>query len=248
MTSVGPFTPIEYAQWYLSSSRTTILSTNVILDNTNSIWDTTGKHGNTTLTKSDASSNTITFMHSGYVGPKITGTSVSVSSIHPDQISAMGISTASVSDFELIVVGVALLVAATIIDYLSGGAATVVIYGLVISGAGLIIAGATSAFFTPQLVSTTCNPNSTSCCNDFTSSVGAFTTCIACESNTAACTSVTSTPTGGLGSFLGDIEYIIIIGAVVVVIVLVLYFVLKWRSSSPKSSGSFVAVPAGAYG
>ena len=72
---------------------------------------------------------------------------------------------------------------------------------------------------------------------------GLISTCNTCSGNT--CSSKT-TQTGGLQGLLGEIEYIIIIGAVIAVVVIVLYFLLKWRSSSPKSSGSFVAVPMGA--
>ncbi|MFZ3355493.1 MAG: hypothetical protein WA549_01890 [Thermoplasmata archaeon] len=228
---VGPFSPLEYAQWYLSSSSSTIANTDVILDNGSSVWDLTQKNGNTVATQANSTTNTITFFHSNYVGPKITNSGGIIPSVnlHPEQAEALGISITDVSGWDLIIVGVALIVAAALIEIFTAGAGTIVVTGLVYAGVGLIIAGAADVFFTPQLVSTTCNATSTSCCNDFTGSGGAFTTCIDCTSPTSGCTQVTSTPTGGLLGFLSSIENILIVLIVGAIAIIIAYVYLKSR-------------------
>ena len=248
MTDVGPFTPIQYAQWFLNNSQATVSSTRVILNNSNGDWDHTQKSGNTVATKSDSSTHTISFLHANYIGPQQTGIITPSTDLHPEQIAALGINANDSTNWTLIILGIGEIAAGILVGFFAGwsGIGAVAAASLIITGAATLLAVPVITVFTPTLQTQTCNTDNTNCCYDYTSaSSGLISTCNTCSGT--SCKS-TTTQTGGLTGFLGEIEYIIIIGAVVVVIVLVLYFVLKWRSSSPKSSGSFVAVPAGAYG
>jgi len=230
----NPLSAIEYAQWVLSNNSDTIINTPQTLDNSDSYWVTGNPNGNTFFYYVDSSTNTLTFVHTSYVGPEQNG-SMDATDMHPEVLNALGISADS-GGWDLIFLGIGLIAAGVLIDFVTCGftlgiaciGATLLTKALYVVGAGAIIAGITDVWLTPTVVSTTCNTSGTSCVTQYTSPAGAFNTTVNCTNSTSACTSATTQPVGGLGSILGELEYVIIIGVIIVVVILILYVVTKY--------------------
>lgn len=245
-TTVGPFSPIEYVQWYLSSSQSTILNTQAYLDNSNNDWDDTQANGNTVAVQSDSTTNTITFFHANYVGSELNSTITPSEDLHPEQAAALGIDAGDSTSWNLIIIGVAMIIGGVALAFFTVGLGSIVAATIVTAGVGLVLAGATIAVFSPSLQSQTCNDTSTSCCYDYTSaSSGLISTCNTCSGST--CNS-TTTQTGGLTGFFDSFGGALIAIAAVAVAIVILYFVLMyaWRHRKDRKSKTPATPPEGA--
>ena len=172
------------------------------LDNSGGDWDETQADGDATFSYVDHATNVLYVVHANYVGPQIT-TSLgalplsanALNNLHAQfsgQRQAMGLAPLLPTSYTLIILGVALLAAATLVAiFAPETTAWVWIFrvGLAVSFAALT-AGIAYAVFAPTLESTTCNANSTSCCSLLSGIGGANEACVDCT-GTSCQTTVT---------------------------------------------------------
>lgn len=208
VASGTPLSYLEYISLVLAQSASGLQSTQYTLDNSNSYWDSKQANGNTVACATDPTNKTVYFCHVNYVGPQVSGTMGSLALPAKAMSALAAAANTSADDYSgwaLIAAG-AIIIAAVLLAPVTFGGSLLVLYAgyFFAVGLGLVVLGALVVAFTPQVVSTTCNPDNTSCCLVTTSLTGQVNSCFNCAASGENCTS-TTTSAGGLGGLLTTI-------------------------------------------
>lgn len=247
--SATPMTVLEYSSLLLSAGKSSDLNGSYQLDNTSGVWDPSLPKGNTTLAYADHASLTMYVVHAGYTGPSVSAPTTTLA-LPPDAVarlnthiaaerSAIGLAPASLFDYVLVAVGLALIATAIILTLIGPAAITLPFFvmalkTLVVVGAVLAILGTVDAVLTPSPSNSICNPAGTSCCTTWSSALGGTaTTCNNCTTN-SGCSTYTGPPSGGLGSFGTDLLWIAGGLAAIIAVGAGGYIVYRYVSNRPR--------------
>jgi hypothetical protein len=212
----APLTPIEYGSVLLSYQNSQeLLASQTPVDTSSFSWSLALANGNSAFCYADHASNTVYIAHGAYTGSTQSGSvgalQLPVATVKRLQAkfngerAAMGLAAASLGNYTLVFVSLALFTAAALVAvFAPETTAWIFLFRIALIGAITSLAiGAVAAVVTPTLQTTTCNTGSTSCCSTYTDLYGGTTTCVDCTGGT--CNTDTQPSGPGPFDFLGPL-------------------------------------------